>query len=90
MSMLQDNAAHPIVQTRRQPAAGDDAAAHRAWFSALDFEMTLFIRQRLPGVFIQTGTTMMLVSHDLEVAVYLADQVLLLSKRPTRVAEILQ
>lgn len=58
-------------------------------FSALDFEMTLFIREKLQEVFIQTGTTMMLVSHDLEEAVYLADQVLLLTKRPTRVAEIL-
>ena len=37
----------------------------------------------------QTGTTMLLVSHDLEEAVYLADQVLLLTKRPTRIAEIL-
>ena len=58
-------------------------------FSALDFEMTLFIREKLQEVFIQTGTTMMLVSHDLEEAVYLADQVLLLTKRPTRIAEIL-
>jgi len=40
-------------------------------------------------MFMQTGTTMLLVSHDLEEAVYLADQVLLLTKRPTRVAEIL-
>src|SRR5258706_14120309 len=46
-------------------------------FSALDFEMTLFIREKLQEVFMQTGTTMMLVSHDLEEAVYLADQVLL-------------
>jgi NitT/TauT family transport system ATP-binding protein len=38
----------------------------------------------------QTGTTMLLVSHDLEEAVYLADQVLLLTKRQTRVAEILE
>lgn len=37
----------------------------------------------------QTGTTMLLVSHDLEEAVYLADHVLLLTKRPTRIAEIL-
>ena len=37
----------------------------------------------------QTGTTMLLVSHDLEEAVYLADRVLLLTKRPTRVAEVL-
>ncbi len=58
-------------------------------FSALDFEMTLFIREKLQEVFMATGTTMMLVSHDLEEAVYLADQVLLLTKRPTRVAEIL-
>ena len=59
-------------------------------FSALDFEMTLFIREKLQEVFMQTGTTMMLVSHDLEEAVYLADQVLLLTKRPTRIAEILR
>lgn len=58
-------------------------------FSALDFEMTLFIREKLQDVFMQTGTTMLLVSHDLDEAVYLADQVLLLTKRPTRVAEIL-
>ena len=58
-------------------------------FSALDFEMTLFIREKLQEVFMQTGTTMLLVSHDLEEAVYLADQILLLTKRPTKVAEIL-
>ncbi|MGI4861602.1 MAG: ABC transporter ATP-binding protein [Janthinobacterium lividum] len=58
-------------------------------FSALDFEMTLFIREKLQEVFMQTGTTMMLVSHDLEEAVYLADYVLLLTKRPTRIAEML-
>ncbi len=58
-------------------------------FSALDFEMTLFIREKLQEVFMQTGTTMMLVSHDLEEAVYLADQVLLLTKRPTTIADIL-
>lgn len=58
-------------------------------FSALDFEMTLFIREKLQEVFLQTGTTMILVSHDLEEAVYLADRVLLLTKRPTHIAEIL-
>jgi NitT/TauT family transport system ATP-binding protein len=33
---------------------------------------------------------MLLVSHDLEEAVYLADEVLLLTKRPTKVADILK
>lgn len=50
----------------------------------------LAVREKLQEVFMETGTTMLLVSHDLEEAVYLADQVLLLTKRPTRVAEILQ
>ena len=50
---------------------------------------TQAFREKLQEVFIRTGTTMLLVSHDLEEAVYLADQVLLLTKRPTKVAEIL-
>ncbi len=55
-------------------------------FSALDYEMTLFMRDKLQSIFQQTGTTMVLVSHDLEEAVYIADHVLLLTRRPTRVA----
>lgn len=58
-------------------------------FSALDFEMTLFIREKLQEVFMQTGTTMVLVSHDLEEAVYLANRILLLTKRPTSIADFL-
>ena len=56
-------------------------------FSALDYEMTLFIRDQLQRIFVETGTTTVLVSHDLEEAVYLADQILLLSRRPARVAD---
>ena len=58
-------------------------------FSALDFEMTLFIREKLQEANIATGTTMMIVSHDLEDAVFLADQILLLTRRPTRIASLL-
>ena len=56
-------------------------------FSALDYEMTLFMRDQLQRVFVETGTTTVLVSHDLEEAVYLADHVLLLTRRPARVAD---
>jgi len=56
-------------------------------FSALDYEMTLFMREQLQRIFLETGTTTVLVSHDLEEAVYLADRVLLLSRRPARVAD---
>lgn len=56
-------------------------------FSALDYEMTLFMRDQLQRLFVETKTTTLLVSHDLEEAVYLADHVLLLSRRPARVAD---
>ena len=56
-------------------------------FSALDYEMTLFMREQLQKIFMKTKTTMLLVSHDLEEAVQLADYVLLLTRRPARVAE---
>jgi NitT/TauT family transport system ATP-binding protein len=57
-------------------------------FSALDFEMTLSIREKVQQAQIERGVTMLIVSHDLEDAVFLADQVLLLTRRPTRIAEI--
>lgn len=56
-------------------------------FSALDYEMTLFMREQLQRLFLESGTTMVLVSHDLEEAVYLADHVLLLSRHPARVVD---
>jgi NitT/TauT family transport system ATP-binding protein len=56
-------------------------------FSALDYEMTLFMRDQLQRIFMETGTTTVLVSHDLEEAVYLADRVLLLSRHPARIAD---
>lgn len=57
-------------------------------FSALDFEMTLFIRAKLQEAHLATGVSMVIVSHDLEDAVFLADQILLLTRRPTRIAEL--
>lgn len=75
VSIMRALAPHPEVLFLDEP------------FSALDYEMTLFIRDKLQEFFKATGVTMILVSHDLEEAVYLADQILLLTKRPTRVAE---
>ncbi|MGB1027131.1 MAG: ABC transporter ATP-binding protein [Rhodospirillaceae bacterium] len=59
-------------------------------FSALDYEMTLLMREKLQTIFEKTGTTMMLVSHDLEEAVQMADTVLLLTRRPSRVAALVE
>jgi len=57
-------------------------------FSALDYEMTLFIREKLQAIFCQNNIAMVLVSHDLEDAVFLAEQILMLSKKPTQVVEV--
>jgi NitT/TauT family transport system ATP-binding protein len=57
-------------------------------FSALDYEMTLFMRERLQQVFLKRRNTMILVSHDLEEAIQLAHRVILLTRRPARIAEI--
>jgi NitT/TauT family transport system ATP-binding protein len=59
-------------------------------FSALDYEMVMFLRSRLQKVLIGRNVTTLLVSHDLDEAVLLADEVLLLTKRPTQVAERLR
>ncbi len=59
-------------------------------FSALDYEMTLFMRDQLQKVFMETKTTMVLVSHDLEEAIYLADYVLLLSRGPAEIADFVE
>jgi NitT/TauT family transport system ATP-binding protein len=56
-------------------------------FSALDYEMTLFMRDQLQKLFAARGMTTLLVSHDLEEAVYLADRILLLTRKPTRIAD---
>lgn len=76
VSIMRALAPHPEVLFLDEP------------FSALDYEMTLAMRDKLQEVFQATGTTMVVVSHDLEEAVYLADHVLLLTRRPTRVAAL--
>ncbi|GAC1337259.1 MAG: ABC transporter ATP-binding protein [Acetobacteraceae bacterium] len=55
-------------------------------FSALDYELTLFMRDQLQSIFATRPMTTILVSHDLEEAIYLADDVILLTRPPTRVA----
>jgi NitT/TauT family transport system ATP-binding protein len=58
-------------------------------FSALDYEMTLVMRQQLQKVLGETRTTTMFVSHDLEEAVQLGDEVLMLTRRPSRIADFI-
>lgn len=58
-------------------------------FSALDYEMTLLMREKLQAMHLKTGTTTVLVSHDLEEAAQMANKVLLLTRRPTQIAALI-
>lgn len=55
-------------------------------FSALDYETTLDLRELLQLVLKERGVTTMLVSHDLEESIVLADRLLMLTRRPTTIA----
>jgi NitT/TauT family transport system ATP-binding protein len=54
-------------------------------FAALDFQTKLLIENDMVGLVRQGGRSMLLITHDIEEAVSLADRVIVLSRRPTRV-----
>ena len=58
-------------------------------FSALDTETRYHMRSKLQDLWLRTGSTILFVSHDLDEALLLADQVLVLSKRPAQILETL-
>jgi NitT/TauT family transport system ATP-binding protein len=59
-------------------------------FSSLDFQTTLYMYDKLTEVWEKTGVTILFVSHDIHEAVYLADKVVVFSKRPARVVEVVE
>ena len=54
-------------------------------FSALDALMSLKIRNELLRILSEERHTVMLITHDVEEAIHLADRILVLSPRPTRI-----
>jgi NitT/TauT family transport system ATP-binding protein len=59
-------------------------------FSSLDFQTTLYMYDKLTEVWEKTGVTVLFVSHDIHEAVYLADKIVVFSKRPARVVEVVE
>jgi NitT/TauT family transport system ATP-binding protein len=57
-------------------------------FAALDFQSKLLIENDTAGLVRQGKRSLMLITHDIEEAVSLADRVIVLSKRPTRVKAV--
>jgi ABC-type nitrate/sulfonate/bicarbonate transport system ATPase subunit len=54
-------------------------------FSALDALMSLKIRGELQRILAEERHTVMLITHDVEEAIHLADRIFVLSARPTRI-----
>jgi NitT/TauT family transport system ATP-binding protein len=56
-------------------------------FSALDPNTRRRMRSEIESIWQRTGRTVLLVTHDIEEAIVLADRIVLLSNKPTRVLE---
>jgi NitT/TauT family transport system ATP-binding protein len=56
-------------------------------FSALDAQTKLLLQKSFGGTIAATGTTTLLITHDLTEAVAMADRIIVLSERPGRVVE---
>ena len=54
-------------------------------FAALDFQTKLLIENDMVDLVRKGGRSMLLITHDIEEAVSLADRVIVLTRRPTRV-----
>lgn len=54
-------------------------------FSALDALMSLRVRNELLRILGEERHTVMLITHDVEEAIHMADRILVLSPRPTRI-----
>lgn len=59
-------------------------------FSSLDFQTTLYMHDKIMEVWKKTGVTVLFISHNIHEAVYLADKVVVFSKRPARVVEVIE
>lgn len=58
-------------------------------FSALDFQTSLGMMEVLSKLWQEENITTLFISHDIDEAVYLADQVMVLTKNPGKVHEII-
>lgn len=59
-------------------------------FSALDPNMRARMRAEIERIWLETGKTVVFVTHDIDEALQLADRIIVLSDKPTRVLEIIE
>lgn len=54
-------------------------------FSALDYETTLFLIEKMQEIWKKTGVAIVFVSHEVDDAVLLAQRIIVLGRNPTRI-----
>jgi len=59
-------------------------------FSALDYQTNLSLYEKVIQIWEATGVTILLVSHDIDEAIYLGERTVFLTKRPASVAAVLE
>jgi NitT/TauT family transport system ATP-binding protein len=59
-------------------------------FSALDPNMRSRMRVEMERIWMETGKTVVFVTHDIDEALQLADRTVVLSNKPTRVIEVIE
>jgi NitT/TauT family transport system ATP-binding protein len=59
-------------------------------FSALDPNMRARMRAEMERIWMQTGKTVVFVTHDIDEALQLADRIIVFSAKPTRVLETIE
>jgi NitT/TauT family transport system ATP-binding protein len=77
------------VELARALAAETDILLMDEPFSALDYQSRNRMRKELVATLAERPRTVVFVTHDIEEAVQIADRVVVLATRPTRVARIL-
>ena len=58
-------------------------------FSALDYENNLLLRKHLQNYYNKYNPTIIAITHDIEEAVHLATKIIVLSKKPSKIVEII-
>jgi ABC-type nitrate/sulfonate/bicarbonate transport system ATPase subunit len=78
VSLARSLANHPKVLLLDEP------------FGALDAFTRMQLQDELIRIWQKRGTTMMLVTHDIDEAIYLSDRIVVMSRRPSKVEEIIR
>ena len=78
------------VEIARALAANPDIIYMDEPFGALDFITRLKMRADLVRIWERERKTILFVTHDIEEAVQLADRVLIMSRRPATIQEVIE